>query len=405
MIRAIQTRFAEAARHAPRVYWFVWWGTLVNRLGGFVVPLLTIYLTTIRGIAIKDAGAIVAGFGAGQIVASLVGGWATDHLGRRFTMLISLFGGAVVMMILGEVRELSHLALAVLALGFVGELYRPAVAAFVADVVPPAGRVHAYGLLYWAVNVGFAVAALLGGFLVETDFRILFFADAATMAAYGVIVAIAVPETRPPPAPVPVATTAATTATRPWWRDRVFVIFVGIVFLLALVPVQTNAMLSIHVVQQGLAPTAYGAIMAINGVLIIVLQPLITSAIAHRDPDRVLAVSALLYGVGMAAHGWAPNVVAHIACVIVWTLGEVLESPTRSAMVAAMAPVDQRGRYQGALVMTWGAAGFLGPRLGTQLAEDVGVHAPWLGCLAVGAFVALAFMLTRRARRARIGVS
>jgi hypothetical protein len=55
----------------PRVYWFIWAGTLVNRLGSFVLPMLTIYLTGRRGLALEDAGAILSGFGLG----SLVGWW------------------------------------------------------------------------------------------------------------------------------------------------------------------------------------------------------------------------------------------------------------------------------------------------------------------------------------------
>jgi MFS family permease len=44
---------------------------------------------------------------------------------------------------------------------------------------------------------------------------------------------------------------------------------------------------------------------------------------------------------------------------------EILESPTRAAIVAAMAPVDARGRYQGAVVLMFGAAQLVGPKLGT----------------------------------------
>ncbi len=393
---ALRGRFAAVSQHAPRVYWFIWWGTLVNRLGGFVVPLLTIYLTTVRHVDLKAAGAVVSAFGAGQVVASIVGGQMTDRLGRRVTMLISLFGGAVAMLVLGEVSEVSHIAIAVLALGFVGELYRPAVAAFIADVVEPAHRVEAYGLLYWAVNLGFAFAAAIGGLLARVNFHYLFVGDAATMAAFGAIVAIYVPETKPatlPDAPPPSAG---------WWRDREFAIFVGLNFLLVLLPMQTGAVLSAHIIRQGMSPIVYGGIMAVNGLLIIVFQPIVLGLIMKRDGDRVLVASALLYGVGIAAHGFAPFALAHIGAVAIWTCAELLESPTRSAMVAAMAPADSRGRYQGAFVMTWGAGALVAPRLGTQIWEDVSPLALWLGCLGLGLFVALALALTAPARRRRI---
>ncbi len=39
MLRQLRQRFAAVTAAAPRAYWYVWWGTLINRLGGFVVPL------------------------------------------------------------------------------------------------------------------------------------------------------------------------------------------------------------------------------------------------------------------------------------------------------------------------------------------------------------------------------
>ncbi len=401
---SLRARFRAVAATAPRAYWIVWWGTLINRLGGFVVPLLTIYLTTERGVSVTDAGAAVSAFGAGQVLASIAGGQLSDRVGRRFTMLLSLFAGAIVMSVLGTLHDLAAITLTVGVLGFVGELYRPAVAAFVSDVIPERDRLGAYGLLYWAVNLGWAFAAATGGLIAKYDFHILFFADAATMAAFGVLIAIAVPETKPARV-VREPGAAEEVPSRPWWRDRVFATFVGINFLLVLVPMQSGAALSAHMTSQGFSPAAYGAVLGVNGVVIIVVQPYMTTWIARFDADRVLVVSALLYAVGMFVHGLATLLVAHMAAVTIWTLAEILESPTRSALVAAMAPADARGRYQGAFVMTWGAGALVGPRLGTLLWDRVGPHAVWYLTSGLGLFVAGALAATARERRARVATS
>jgi len=394
----------------PRAYWYVWWGTLVNRLGGFVIPLLTIYLIEVRRLSVAEAGGIVSVFGAGAVAASIVGGQLSDRLGRRITMVISMFGGAIAMTVLGLVRDLTAITAMVGVVGFVGELYRPAVLAFVADVVPPAQRVYAYGLLHWVINVGFAFAAIVGGLLAEVDFTILFLADAATMAVYGVIVLVAVPETRPaaPPAeaaPVegaPVETAPSRPAARSWLRDGSFLILFALTLLLALLPNQAGSTLSAHMTWQGFTPAAFGAVMAVNGVLIIALQPALTAWSARRDPSRVLAVAALFYGIGIALHGLAPSFGLHAAAVTVWTLGEIFESPSRSAIVAAMAPADARGRYQGAVVMAFGAAQLVSPKLGTWTWEHVGPDALWGACLVVGVAVALAHVAAGPARRCRM---
>src|ERR1043166_5703443 len=149
MFDGIRGRIADVAAVAPRAYWYVWWGTLINRLGGFVIPLLTIYLITVRHLDASEAGGVISVFGAGSIAASLAGGYLADHLGRKITLVASLFGGALALLGLSLARELSTIMVMVGAVGFVGELYRPAVFAIVADVVPSARRVQAYSLLHW----------------------------------------------------------------------------------------------------------------------------------------------------------------------------------------------------------------------------------------------------------------
>lgn len=397
MIAEVRKQFANVASFAPRSFWFVWWGTLINRLGGFVVPLLAIYLTSVRKLDVADAGAVVSAFGAGNLISAQIGGQLTDRLGRRATMLVSLFGGAGAMFALGFAHDIVTIALLVALLGLVGELYRPAVQAYIADVVPPEKRLDAFGILYWAINLGFAFASVIGGLLAEIDFRILFVADGATMLVYGILVAIAVPETKPPPRPVEAA------PSRSWIRDRELVTLCVISVALMMVLMQVGATLSVHMTAQGFAPAAYGAVMAVNGVAIIVLQPTMISWIKRFDPNRVLVVAALLYGAGTALHGVATHFAFHAAAVFVWTLGEIVDAPTRTSIVANLAPPEMRGRYQGAFVMTFGAAQLVGPKLGTWIWQHVGPGALWAGCLGVSVAVALAFAATAPARRRRVG--
>jgi MFS family permease len=380
---------------APRAFWFVWWGTLVNRLGGFVIPLLTIYLTTVRKESVADAGLAVSVFGLGQIASSIVGGQLSDRVGRKATMVISLFGGAISMTLLGFAQSLTSITVMVGVCGFVGELYRPAVSAFIADVIPAEHRVQAYGLLHWVINIGFAFAAIVGGLVADVDFAILFIADAASMAIYGVIVLVAVPETRP----VRSVEQASAPPSRSWITDRTMVVFVAISFALTLLPIQSGAPLAAHMTWQEMSPAAYGLVMGVNGILIIAIQPVLTAWSARFDGQRVMVTAALFYGVGIALHGIGASIALHAMAVAIWTVGEIIESPTRSAMVAAMAPADARGRYQGAMVMSWGGAFFVGPLLGTAIWEHVGPQALWLGCLGLGIAVAGAIAVTAPARR------
>jgi MFS family permease len=51
----------------------------------------------------------------------------------------------------------------------------------------------------------------------------------------------------------------------------------------------------------------------------------------------------------------------------IFTIGEMISSPTASAYLARIAPEQMRGRYMGALALAWNAAGIFGPQLGFRL--------------------------------------
>jgi MFS family permease len=340
---------------------------------------------------------IVSFYGAGQVAASIIGGQLTDRIGRRATMAMSLFSGAIAMAALGQARDLDAITALVGAVGFVGEMYRPAVSAYVADVVPPAKRLYAFGLLYWAVNLGFAFAGIVGGLIADYDFSILFWGDAITSAVYGAIVLVTMPETRPP-----TEERAGRSASRSPLGDGPFMVFVALNFLTVSVLMQVNAPLAAHMTWQGFSPATYGMVIAVNGILIIALQPLVAGWIARFDPSRILAAAALLYGAALGLHGMATVALAHAGAVAIWTLGEIIEAPTKSAIVAAMAPVDARGRYTGMLVMSWGLGLFVGPRLGTWIWQERGPEVLWSGCVVACAVIAVLLVATAPARRRRL---
>jgi MFS family permease len=123
-------------RGLPRAFWILCCGALINQLGGFVVPFQAIYLTTVRQVGVEAAGFTVALHGMGSFASSPLGGVLADRIGRRRTMLVALLSGAAAMAHLGLARAPAHIAFAAFILGLAGDLYRPAVSAAIADVVP-----------------------------------------------------------------------------------------------------------------------------------------------------------------------------------------------------------------------------------------------------------------------------
>ena len=390
-------------RGLPRSFWLLWTGALINRLGGFVVPFLALYLTAQRGLSVARAGAIVSLFGLGSLLAGPLGGVLADHLGRRRTLLAGLVAGSLAMLHLGFARTPLHIAIAAFALGFLGDIYRPALNAAVADLVAPAERVRAYAVLYWAANLGFALACSIAGVVAGRSFLALFIADAATTLLFAAVVFFRVPESQSHEHRAHAREGGARNLLVPL-RDGVYMSFVALVFLTALLLLQSLVTLPLDMRAHGIAPDRYGVLIALNGVEIVLLQPFIGSLMGQFRRSRVLAVSALLVGGGFAINAFAGivGVPLYALSIGVWTLGEILLSPVAPAVVADLAPGSLRGTYQGVYQMAWGAAFCVAPLTGSLVLGHFGASTLWLSCAAIGIAVAVLHLGTAGARRRRL---
>lgn len=378
----------------PGPFWTLWVGTLINRLGSFVLPFLTLFLTVQRGVSPASASAMVGLYGLGAFGASLAGGAIADRLGRRAALLLSLFGGAVMMLVVPWVTGMVALGAAVTTLGFFAELYRPGVSAAITDLVPSADRPRAFALLYWVINVGAAVAPVLAGFLATRSYVTLFVADAATMAIYGLVVLWWVPETRPV-VTAPLATGGARVAPSGLlvaFRDPLLVgISLG-TLLVASLFFQAISTLPLEILADGLGESGFGLAIGANGLLVVLASLPIAHLVAGRRPLPVLALAAAITGLGLGLTGPASTVATYALTVAVWTLGEIMLAPVAPSLVAELAPIHLRGAYQGVFHAGWGLAAFLGPLVGGAVLQRFGAGVLWPSCLATGLAAAALFL-------------
>lgn len=395
----------------PRPFWVLWLGTFVNRSGGFVLPFMTLYLTQVRHFSFAQAGIVVSLYGAGVTIAGPLGGYLADHVGRRFTMMLALGLGGVGMIATGFAERIEVIALAIFGVALVTEMYRPGMQAAVADLVPVGDRVRAFGLMYWVINLGVSVGLTLGGVLAGISYRWLFVGDGITTLLFALVVWFGVPETRPARAPL-----AEGQRERSQWsgfiapyRDRPFMLFLGLSFLVALVFMQNASTLPLEMAANGLGTLTYGVIIAVNGVLIVLLQPFMGPFLARRDRSRTLALFSLLVGLGFGINALAHTAPIYALGVVVWTVGEIGVLPVAFSLVADLSPVDLRGRYQGAYGLSFGLAVCAAPVLGTLVLQRLGPVWLWGGCLLLGLVTAAGHLALapaiRRMRAERLSAS
>ncbi|MEU8785339.1 MFS transporter [Streptomyces sp. NPDC048637] len=382
----------------PRPFWWLWGETLITSAGGFVLPFLAIYLTSVRGYSVAFASVALTVFGVGSGIASLVGGVLADRLGRRSVLLASEVLAVVGMLALGTARTQAMVLVGTLVVGVGLNATRPARAAAVADLVAGEDRNRAFSLLYWGTNLGSSVAAVSAGIAAEHGFFLLFAVNAVANLAAGAVVYRCVPETRPEPTGPRPGTTALPAGAV--YRDRPFLVLLGSVLLLGILFQQPLVALPLTMTADGLSPASYGLAMMMNGLVIAVFQIPLTRLAGRLRPEFALAAASALTGIGLGCTAAVHSVPGYAATVVLWSLGEIVIWPTCMTLVAALAPPHQQGAYQGWFLSVWSVSVALAPLLSSQLigAFD-GTTAVWAACLALALLAAAAHLLLARLRR------
>jgi MFS family permease len=277
--------------------------------------------------------------------------------------------------------------------GMASNASRPAVQAMMADIVRPEDRVRAFSLNYWAINLGFAVSSMAAGFIAEFSYLAGFLIEAGMTLVCALVVFAKLPESRP----VQNAKEAKDdVGLGTVLRDRRFMSVVGLSFLVALVFQQGSVGLPVAMGEAGFTPADYGMAIAVNGVLIVVLQIPVTRFIQHRDPRRLLVISSVLAGYGFGLTAFAGSVGVYALTVCVWTLAEIVNAPTQTGLVVQLSPTHGRGRYQGMYTLSWSLAALIAPLMSGVVIDRFGAEWLWGLCALVGTVAGLGYGLLMR---------
>ncbi|MCI0748570.1 MAG: MFS transporter [Verrucomicrobia subdivision 3 bacterium] len=377
----------QSLKALPRPVWILCLGTFLNKFGAFVIPFLALYLTR-QGFSVKQAGLALMSYGAGHVVATAMGGHLADTIGRRNTIVLSMFSAAICMLLLSQARSYTAILVLTASTGLACELYRPACNALLADLVAPAQRITAYSAYRLALNAGFAFGPATAGLLVEHSFFWLFVGDAFSSFLFGAVALALLPHG------------LRSRKEESGWTPALISVRGNLPFLQLLIaslligPVvyQMASTFGLHVTNCKLPAWVYGVLISGNGILVVLFELPLTRITSRLPPRRVLAAGYVLLGAGFAMNTFATTVPLLAIVIVVITFGEMLAMPVSIAYSANLAPAAMRGRYMGVYGSSWSISVLVGPMLGMTLFS----YQPallWAVCGALGLLAAAAISL------------
>ncbi len=400
MSTAITRAYRDAFSGLPRAVWLEAAAMLINRSGTMVLPFLGLYLTHQRGFTAIEAGRVLSLYGLGAVGGSFLGGFLSDRIGPVRVQQLSLLGAGIGFVVLGSLRDPLAIGAAVFALSITADAFRPATFAAVAQRSAVAVRTRSLALIRLAANFGMSIGPAVGGFLALHHYGLLFWADAITCWLAAVMLALCF---RGAEAGIGPALDEPPGGRRSPWRDGPFVLFLVLMALLATVFFQIMSTMPLYWREHlRLAEDRIGMLLALNTVIIVLVEMVLVRAVEQRDTLRLVGLGSFLVCLGFGLMPLASGPVFVAATIVVWTAGEMLSLPLSNAFASLRAGAEGTGRYMGAYMLAFSSAFVLAPLAGTTVYERWGGEALWFGCGAVGVVLVLGFawlsMLVRRER-------
>jgi MFS family permease len=385
-------------RGLPKPLYTLFVVTVVNSVGIFVFPFMTLYLTGRLGMSQGDAGTFMFIISMIYIPANFIGGKLADWRGRKRLMVITQLLSAAMYIPCGFAVFSKYVPALILVSVFFDGLTDPARSAMMTDLTTPENRRTAFSLTYLGHNIGFATGSLIAGFLFEHATSWLFWGNAIAVFAATAIVALNVPETKPTQAQIDATIGSGSTEeahkgnlaeallSRPF-----LIVFTMITTWYGFVYAQHRFALPLQAKATfGIAGAAlFGSCMTLNATLVILLSTPVLALTKKWKPINAVALAGVFYAAGFGMIGISHNVLLLYVSTILWTLGEIVNATNEGAYVANHTPISHRGRFNAVLPIIGGIGWTISPPVIGRLMDRNGVSSVWPLIGAISAAAAL----------------
>ncbi|MGZ9932114.1 MDR family MFS transporter [Streptomyces sp. NC-S4] len=386
--RAARPSVVQTLRGIPGPIWLVLVGMLINRLGNFLQIYLVLYLTD-KGFSTSEAALALGAYGVGSVVGVLAGGSISDRVGYAWTIVGSMALAGLLTLSLVFLDSMPAVITVAAVLGIAAQAYRPASSALLVEATPEEHHVMVFAVYRMAFNLGTTAGPLLGALLISYSYDLMFYIDAVTSVGFALFALVLVRTGRSaaPAAGDPQADGASYLAVL---RDRRYLLFLLALFLNAVVYIQHTSALPLQLKADGHGPTFYSALLSLNAAMVICLELLFTKYVQHLPGRFAVALGVGLVGVGMNLYVAGPGMAMFVIATVVWTVGEMIGTPTASAWPGKVAPAHLRGRYIAASAFPMQIGYAIGPVIGIAAWQASAASVWWL----CGVLTAVAVVVT-----------
>ncbi|MEZ4829105.1 MAG: MFS transporter [Bacteroidia bacterium] len=167
----------------------------------------------------------------------------------------------------------------------------------------------------------------------------------------------------------------------PFFSDRTFILFAFFQLMISVAFMQLFSTIPVFWKEKvGLNEDIIGALMALNGLMIVAVEMPLIYLIENRF-SRLTLIMGGMVAMGLAYMSmWMGGLwfVAALVFIIFVTIGEMINFPFGNSFALDRATPATRGKYMGMYSMIFSASFVIAPPLGTWIAGSFGFGALWI---------------------------
>jgi len=395
-------KFIDQYRGLNRDIYILFLGRVIGALGTFIWPLLTLILTVKLGYKPSQVATImVVGF-ACNLPAGLIGGKLTDHFGRKKIIILSNVLMVSCFYINAFIPISSWTVVLFFVSSFFGTLQGPAYDAMLADKSTSDQRAKAYSLSYMGFNLGFILGPAIGGFLFKDYLWLAFLIDGSTSLLGTLMILFFVKETKMSEIKHTLNAYEQTQEGESTWsillRSKTLWIYLACSSLVGLMYTQTNFLLPIQL--EATIPNyseVYGFMYSLNGLVVILATPVLTYYLKRINEVNKFGIAIFFFMSSFLVYAFLGNFVLMLFFgMIVFTIGEVINTIANAAYFSRRVPASHRGRISSSIGLIASIVGAMAQITFGILVDFLDYRLCWLIIISLGVLALTLIPLFRR---------
>lgn len=386
--------YRESFSGLSRSVWLLSLITLINRSGAMVLPFLSIYFTQVLGFSKTQTGLLITMFGLGSLTGTRLGGYWTDRWGYYSLQFWSLIGGGILFILLSFVHTYPGLLIFIFVLSSVAESYRPGAMVAVAAYSKPENTTRSFGLLRFAINLGFSIGPALGGVLAfHLGYSWLFWVDGITCITAGFLFRFLLRE-KEVKSKEPVSKPMSTSI----FKNNRYLIFLLSSFFGTVVFFQFTSVLPVFFKEEALLDeSVIGLILGSNGLVIALFEMPLVFKLEKQRILRVIMFGYLFMALCYLGLLFVPSgLFIAIFGIMMLTIGEMLSFPFGNTYAIQQSTEYNKGKYMAFYSMTFSLAHIVAPSMGFQVAAKFSYSTLWTLLIVLAGLTILILVILHR---------